>query len=271
MSDDTELKTERWQFTLDGVELSVATLTRSGRRAPVVTLHGFGSTKEDYADFARQGGLRRAWLPRLRRAGLRGVHLRGPRGVSVPVPGAHRRGRPAPAGIERFHLVGHSMGGLTALLLAHRNPGRILSFVDIEGNLAPEDCFLSRQIVHHPGGDAEKFLDAFADRVGRAPTSSSALYAASVRHKVRAGAVRGIFESMVELSDHGDLMAGFLAAPSPGCSCTDSRTRRCRTSSTSRPTASNSPRSRPAGTGRCRQPRRDVERIAGFVDRAERA
>lgn len=44
----------------------------------------------------------------------------------------------------------------------------------------------------------------------RAPASSSALYAAGVRHKVRAGAVRGIFESMVELSDHGDLMAGFV-------------------------------------------------------------
>ena len=54
MGDDTELKPERWQFTLDGVELSVATLSRAGRRAPVVTLHGFGSSKEDYADFTRQ-------------------------------------------------------------------------------------------------------------------------------------------------------------------------------------------------------------------------
>ena len=36
-----------------------------------------------------------------------------------------------------------------------------------------------------------------------------------MRHKVRAGAVRGIFESMVELSDHGDLMAGFLSLPFP--------------------------------------------------------
>ena len=107
------------------------------------------------------------------------------------------------------------MGGLTALLLADRVRDRVVSFIDIEGNVAPEDCFLSRQIVHHPGGDAEKFLDAFADRVGRAPTSSSALYAAGVRHKVRAGAVRGIFESMVELSDHGDLMAGFLSLPFP--------------------------------------------------------
>jgi pimeloyl-ACP methyl ester carboxylesterase len=47
------------------------------------------------------------------------------------------------------------MGGLTALLLAHRYPDRVLSFVDIKGNLAPEDCFLSRQIFSFRSGDPE--------------------------------------------------------------------------------------------------------------------
>ena len=56
-------------------------------------------------------------------------------------------------GVEECHLVGHSMGGVTALLLADRAPGRVLSFVDIEGNVAPEDCFLSRQITIHPTED----------------------------------------------------------------------------------------------------------------------
>lgn len=56
----------------------------------------------------------------------------------------------AHAGIEHFHLVGHSMGGLTALMLAHEEPERVLSFVDIEGNVAPEDCFLSRKVITHP-------------------------------------------------------------------------------------------------------------------------
>ncbi len=36
-----------------------------------------------------------------------------------------------------------------------------------------------------------------------------------MRHKVRAGAVHGIFQSMVELSDHGDLMGKFLGLPCP--------------------------------------------------------
>lgn len=89
----------------------------------------------------------------------------------------------------------------------------MLSFIDIEGNLAPEDCFLSRQIVTHPPSD--QFFDDFIERARRSPFPSSALYAAGLRHKVRPAAVRGIFESMVDLSDHGDLMTKFLALPFP--------------------------------------------------------
>jgi pimeloyl-ACP methyl ester carboxylesterase len=107
------------------------------------------------------------------------------------------------------------MGGLTALLLAHRDPGRVLSFVGIEGNLAPEDCFLSRQVLTHPARDAEDFFSDVIERARRSPSYASALFAASLRHKVRPGAVRGIFESMVDLSDHGDLMAKFLSLPCP--------------------------------------------------------
>ncbi|MFI5429646.1 alpha/beta fold hydrolase [Aeromicrobium sp. UC242_57] len=116
-------------------------------------------------------------------------------------------------GVDRFHLVGRSMGGLTALLLAERMPDRVLSLTDIEGNLAPEDCFLSRQVLTHPEETDEAFLEAFARRVARSAERSSALYATSVQHKVRPGAVPGIFSSMVELSDHGRLLERFLALP----------------------------------------------------------
>lgn len=67
----------------------------------------------------------------------------------------------------------------------------------------------------HPSGDAQGFFDDFIERTRRSPFFSSALYAANLRHKVRPGAVRGIFESMVELSDNGDLMSKFLALPFP--------------------------------------------------------
>lgn len=97
------------------------------------------------------------------------------------------------------------MDGLTSLLLAQKHPDRVCSLVDIEGNLVPEDCFLSRQIVTTTN-DPEVFLDRFIERTKHAPAYPNALYAISLRQKVRAGAVRGIFASMVQLSDGEDLM-----------------------------------------------------------------
>jgi pimeloyl-ACP methyl ester carboxylesterase len=118
-------------------------------------------------------------------------------------------------GVSKFHLIGHSMGGLTALMLAHRYPDHVLSFVNIKGNLAPEDCFLSRQIITHELDDTDVFFNNFIERTRRSPDYSNALYAANLRSKVRPGAVAGIFKSMVLLSDHGDLMTKFLALPCP--------------------------------------------------------
>ncbi|WP_199844360.1 alpha/beta fold hydrolase [Streptomyces sp. RTd22] len=119
-------------------------------------------------------------------------------------------------GIGRFHLVGHSMGGLTALIWRPATPtGCSASSTSRASNVAPEDCFLSRQIVSHPAADGETFLEGFIERNRRSPAYAAPLFASSLPHKVRADAIRGIFESMVELSDHGDLMATFLGLPFP--------------------------------------------------------
>ena len=128
---------------------------RDGDGPPLVFLHGFGSTKEDYADVVQQAALddRPVILydaPGCGRSTVSNYHA-----LSIPflvrtaelVLQAH--------GVDRFDLIGHSMGGLTALLLADSDPDRVTHFIDIEGNVAPEDCFLSRQIIDHPAPDAD--------------------------------------------------------------------------------------------------------------------
>lgn len=107
------------------------------------------------------------------------------------------------------------MGALTALELSNKNPKRVISFTNIKGNLAPEDCFLSRQIFSYPASDDEAFFDDFIQRTAEAPFYGSAMYALSLRLKARSTSVRPIFTSMVELSDRGDLLAKFLALPFP--------------------------------------------------------
>ncbi|OIN46084.1 alpha/beta hydrolase [Pseudomonas azotoformans] len=202
-------------LTVDGTSLSIAAIHRAGERASIVFLHGFGSTKEDYADIVLQPAFDGHAVVAYDAPGCGESQCADLEKINIPFLLDTASQVLEHYGIDRFHLVGHSMGGLTALLLAHRFPGRVLSFTDIEGNIAPEDCFLSRQIVDYPANDPEAFFSAFIERTRQAPAYASALYAASLRHKVRAGAVRGIFQSMVELSDNADLMGKFLGLPCP--------------------------------------------------------
>jgi pimeloyl-ACP methyl ester carboxylesterase len=205
----------RLPLIINGIDLDLAVIHRSGPKAPILFLHGFGSTKEDYADITLQPefdghpfiaydapGCGETFCADLTKVDIR---LLVKTAIAVL---KHFE-------ILSFHLVGHSMGGLTGLLLAHEMKDRVLSFVDIEGNIAPEDCFLSRQIHDHARDDDESFFKDFIQRTRMAPDPASALYASSLAHKVRTQAARGIFESMVEFSDHGDLMDKFLAMPFP--------------------------------------------------------
>ncbi len=202
-------------FEIDGTTLNVAAIQRGGSPAPIVFLHGFGSTKEDYADIVRYPVFNDRPFLAYDAPGCGETVCTDLSKISIPFLVKTALAMLDLAEIEKFHLVGHSMGGLTALMLANAHPERVLSFTDIEGNISPEDCFLSRQIVEHANANPKEFLDAFIQRTSQLPAYASALYAASLRHKVREGAVQGIFSSMVELSDNGDLMQKFLKLPCP--------------------------------------------------------
>ncbi|MFJ3451065.1 alpha/beta fold hydrolase [Pseudomonas sichuanensis] len=200
---------------VEGVELRIATAWREGEGAPILFLHGFGSSKEDYLGLTRQPAFAGRPFLAYDAPGCGQSQCADLGKVSIPLLLGTALQVLEHFDVERFHLVGHSMGGLTALLLAQYCPQRVISFVDIEGNIAPEDCFLSRQIVDYPADDPEAFFADFIERTRHGSDPASALYAASLPYKVRAGAVRGIFSSMVELSDHGQLMDRFLGLRCP--------------------------------------------------------
>jgi len=202
-------------LTIEGVNLELATAYRQGQGAPILFLHGFGSTKEDYAGLTRQPAFAGRGFIAYDAPGCGESRCSDLSRIDVPLLLATALKVLDHFAVERFHLVGHSMGGLTALLLADHCPERVISFVDIEGNIAPEDCFLSRQIFDYPAEQPGAFFDAFIERTRYSSDPASALYAASLPYKVRAEAVRGIFTSMVRLSDQGELMARFLGLPCP--------------------------------------------------------
>ena len=210
-----ELQQHTRELNVDGVALNLSALSRSGENTPILFLHGFGSTKEDYADIQRHRALDKHGVLTFDAPGCGRSICADLTRVTIPFLVDTALAMLEAEGIKRFHLVGHSMGGLTALMLADAHPERVVSFCSIEGNVAPEDCFLSRQIHDYPADDDQAFFADFIDRASKAAAWSSPLYAASLAHKVRAEAVRGIFTSMVDLSDNAGLMQRFLGLPCP--------------------------------------------------------
>ncbi|MEM1264067.1 MAG: alpha/beta hydrolase [Pseudomonadota bacterium] len=204
-----------WHGTVRGTSVRVAYLRRPAAGVPLVCLHGFGSTKEDYADLALHPAFAGRDLVMLDAPGCGASYVADPEAISIPFLVDVALAVCDALELAQFHLSGHSMGGLTALLLAHHHPERLLSFIDIEGNVAPEDCFLSRQIVDYPASNEEEFLDGFIARLKTSKEYSSVLYSIAVPSKVRSSSVKPIFSSMVELSDGQPLMDHMLGLPCP--------------------------------------------------------
>ena len=209
MTNTGSLRKELFDLDVAGVALRVATMHRDGRRAPIVFLHGFGSTKEDYADVIYYSQFDDRPIVAFDAPGCGETECADLSALSIPFLRQAAQRVLQHYGLERFHLVGHSMGGLTALALAIDNDTPILSLTKIEGNLTPEDCFLSRQIVDFPSDDPAEFIESFAERAWQSPAFSHQLYAAALRYKVRPDAVAPIFRSMVRCSENDDLLAKF--------------------------------------------------------------
>lgn len=214
-SEQDNIRHERLNITVEETSINVAVARRDGPLDPILFLHGFGGSKEDYIDIALTKAFHGRAFVAYDAPGCGQTTLKDCSIISIPFLVKTAQTVLQQLGIQRFHLLGHSMGGLTALELATLMPESVLSFVNIKGNLGPEDCFLSRQIFTWADEDPETFLTTFIERNYHSPLFSAALYASNVRYKVRAEAVRGIFESMVHLSDNGRLLEKFLALPFP--------------------------------------------------------
>jgi len=50
-------------------------------------------------------------------------------------------------GLDRFHLVAHSMGGIIGIEMGEMIPDRLCSFVNVEGNITAEDCTMSKRVA----------------------------------------------------------------------------------------------------------------------------
>lgn len=113
-----------------------------------------------------------------------------------------------------YFLAGASMGGLITLLQMRRHgTGRIQGYINLEGNLSPEDCMFSRRVVSH---DLESFEPEFRRMMGElraSPYAGDQIIAHNMALNVD---IRGYhaysFETVAE-SDSGRLCEEFIGLP----------------------------------------------------------
>jgi len=123
----------------------------------------------------------------------------------------------AQLGLNRFLLVGGSMGGLVALLYAERNPNKIAGFVNVEGNLAPEDCMFSRNVIPHSYSHFEKMVFPQMKKALSAKAGRGFAQHLRVLEKANPRAYYDYALQTVEYSDGGNLLERFLSLPVTRC------------------------------------------------------
>ncbi|MFQ5980851.1 MAG: alpha/beta fold hydrolase [Candidatus Heimdallarchaeota archaeon] len=201
----------------NGMQLAILTrIARDTNNLAIFFIHGFGCAKEDFASAFTDSALAEFDL------------------VALDLPGHGQSSKPedfdysisnlariALEALDRlaigsFHLCAHSMGGLIGLEMIERQPEVVRSFMNLEGNLSSEDCFLTRKIIGYSFNDfvasGRKSIENELERsmqVGYIPSS----YLESFKRASDA-ALYYAARSTVTLSDDPHLMSQFIGLKS---------------------------------------------------------
>lgn len=123
---------------------------RAGTKETILFVHGLGGAKENYWEACKSDALDGHTLIAFDNPGTGNstYYDEVPLNVDdlVAITGLFIK----QLKIANYILVGTSMGGLTTLLHLKRNANhQVKGYVNIEGNLMPEDCMFSSKVVMH--------------------------------------------------------------------------------------------------------------------------
>lgn len=193
----------------------IAYFDRGGSATPVLFVHGLGNAASNFEDT------------------LAAPALADHRLIGLDLPGCGASPYPPTARLDidrlvivveafvhaidppRFLLVGASLGGLVALLYAERHPDRLVGFLSVEGNLAPEDCMFSRRVVSHT---YEEFARVVLPDIKRSLAARPGRGFSRHLEVLNRADPRAYFDysfQTVAYSDNGGLLDRFLSLPVP--------------------------------------------------------
>jgi pimeloyl-ACP methyl ester carboxylesterase len=121
---------------------------RQGSKETIVLLHGLGGAKENYYEASKSNMLADHTLIFFDNPGTGNSTYYEDFPLNVDDLANISALFIEQLNIPKFILCGTSMGGLTTLLyLKHHDRGKVKAYINIEGNLLPEDCMFSSKVV----------------------------------------------------------------------------------------------------------------------------
>jgi pimeloyl-ACP methyl ester carboxylesterase len=196
---------------VNGRDLRLRYFDRSGPEQAIVYVHGLGCASDDFLEVTQDSRLRSHRLLSYDMPGCGGSPYDAEHGLDIDSLVTVLEAFVSEIGLRSFLLVGGSMGGLIGLLYAERNPSNLAGFVNVEGNLTPEDCLFSRQVVAH---SYDNFKTAVFPKIMKSLTARGNLGFSRHLEVLRRADPRAYYDycfQLVQYSDSGRLLERFLA------------------------------------------------------------
>lgn len=204
---------EKLEIIYRSRSLKISYFLRRGQKETLLYLHGLGCRKDDFSN------------------ALQSESLEDYTHIAFDFPGHGESGCLENLGmddlveitnlfVEKLNLhnvvlVGHSVGGLIALLFSEKYPEKVKAFINVEGNLNADDCFFSREVIKH---SYEDFLSQGCSEIKRLVAEKKNIgfeKFSSHLQKINPRAYYDYCPSMTEYSTQGNLVEKFIEMKIP--------------------------------------------------------
>jgi pimeloyl-ACP methyl ester carboxylesterase len=204
------VKTKKLEVTYPDQPLEIEYFIRLGRKETILYLHGLGCSKNDFLSATTTGNLQPYTLVAFDFPGCGNSPY--PENISLGIDDLVEMTNSIVSKLSLGDLVviGHSMGGLVALLYIQRYGEHVKGFVNVEGNLAPEDCIFSREITkHHFAEFKETTFSDLKEELSRSDNKGFQKYVDTLEKYSSPRAFFDYCPSLVDYSDNGNVMQRF--------------------------------------------------------------
>jgi pimeloyl-ACP methyl ester carboxylesterase len=215
MKQTPEIKTANISYK--GKTFNIEYFFRKGNKETIVLLHGLGGAKENYYETCKSAALADHTLIFFDNPGTGNSTYYEDFVLNVDDLAAISSLFIQQLNIPDFILCGTSMGGLTTLLyLKNDRQGKVKAYINIEGNLLPEDCIFSSKVVTY---DFETFANSvfpktIVDMKARGNTGYH-IIANNLELNTNIRSYYNYSFQTVEYSSTGDLLKQFIALNIP--------------------------------------------------------